>query len=73
MASQVCTETVTRVSMCPSSDSEYKNRASEKCSKACGNTEGNLKYKYHCMLDSTRKELLELCAIPEVVFSNEFS
>ncbi|XP_052711025.1 uncharacterized protein LOC128185476, partial [Crassostrea angulata] len=66
--SQVCTETVTKVSECPSNTSEYEKRASEKCSKACGNSEGDIRYKYHCMLDSTHNELLEMCAIPKYLF-----
>lgn len=68
ITSQVCTETVTRVSECPCNTSEYEKYASEKCSKACGNSEGDIKYKYHCMLDSTRKELLEMCAFPKYLF-----
>lgn len=67
--SQVCNETVTRVSECPySNTSEYKKWASEKCFEACGNSEGDIKYKYHCMLDSTYEELLEFCAIPKYLF-----
>lgn len=71
MTSQVCTETVTNVSECPSNVKEYEKRATEKCNKACGNSKGDIKYKYHCMLDSTHKYLIEMCAIPEYVFGNE--
>lgn len=66
--SQVCTETVTYVSECPSNVKEYEKRATEKCNKACGNSKRDIKYKYHCMLDSTHKHLIEMCAIPEYVF-----
>nr|XP_034331395.1 uncharacterized protein LOC117690805 [Crassostrea gigas] len=66
--SQVCTETVTNVSECPSNVKEYEKRATEKCNKACGNSKRDIKYKYHCMLDSTHKYLIEMCAIPEYVF-----
>lgn len=69
MASQDCIETVTTVSKCPSNASEQKIRASEKCSKACGNSEGDIKYEYHCMIASTYKELVEMCAKPKVLFS----
>lgn len=68
-ASQSCIETVTRVLKCPSNASEYKKRESEKCSKACGNSKGVYEHKYHCMLDSTHEELLEMCAIQKVLFS----
>lgn len=66
--SQVCTETVKIVSECLRNTREYEKLASEKCSKACGNSEGDIKYKYHCMMDSTHKELLEMCAIPKYLF-----
>lgn len=65
---QVCTETITIVSECSSNTSEYEKRASEKCSEACGNSEGDMKYKYHCMLDSFHKDLVEMCAIPKYLF-----
>lgn len=68
ITSQVCTETVTEVSECPSNANEYEKRASEQCTKACGNSEGEIKYKHHCMLDSTHKYLIEMCAIPEYLF-----
>lgn len=68
MTSQVCTETVTNVTECPSNVNEYEKRATEKCTKACGNSKGDIKYKYHCMLDSTHKYLIEMCAIPEYLF-----
>lgn len=71
ITSQVCTETVTKVSECPSNASDYEKRASEKCTKACGNSEGDIKYKYHCMLDSTHKDLFEMCVIPKYLFGNE--
>nr|XP_034331418.1 uncharacterized protein LOC117690818 [Crassostrea gigas] len=64
-ASQVCIETETKVSKCPSNASERKKRASEKCSKACGNPE----YEYHCMIVSTHEELVEMCAKPKALFS----
>lgn len=66
--SKVCTETVTGVSECPSNANEYEKRATEICSKACGNSKGDINYKYHCMPDSTRKYLIEMCAIPEYLF-----
>lgn len=66
--SHVCKETVRIVSECPRNKSEHKKLASEKCSKACGNSEGDIKYKYHCLLDSTNKDLLEMCAIPKYLF-----
>lgn len=72
MASKVCIKTLTTLSVCPSNTGEYKKRASEKCSRACGNMDGDMKYKYHCMMDSTHRILLEMCAIPEVIFSNDF-
>lgn len=65
---QVCSETVNKVSECRSNADEYEKRASEKCTKACGNSEGDIKYKYHCMLDSTHKDLFEMCAIPKYLF-----
>lgn len=67
---QVCIETVTRVSECLRNTREYEKLASEKCSKACGNSEGDIhyEYQYHCMLDSTHKDLLEMCAIPKYLF-----
>lgn len=70
ITSQICTETVKRVSECLRNTSEYEKLASEKCSKACGNSEGdiNYEYRYHCMLDSTHKDLLEMCAIPKYLF-----
>lgn len=70
ITSQVCTETVTRVSECLRNTREYEKLASEKCSKACGNSEEdiNYEYRYHCMLDSTHKDLLEMCAIPKYLF-----
>lgn len=68
ITSQVCTETVTEVSECPGNANEYVKRATEICTKACGNSKGDIKYKYHCMLDSTRKYLIEMCAIPEYLF-----
>lgn len=68
ITSQVCTETVTKVSECPSNANEYEKRATEICSKACGNSEGDMKYKYHCMLDSTHKDLFEMCAISKYLF-----
>lgn len=66
--SQVCKETVTYVSECPSNVKEYEKRATEKCNKACGNSKRDIKYKYHCMVDSTHEHLIEMCAIPEYVF-----
>lgn len=68
--SQICTETVTKVSdQCPSDTSEYEKLASEKCSKACENsTERGNQFKYHCMWDSTHRELLEMCATPKLLF-----
>lgn len=67
--SQICTETVTKVSECLSDTSEYEKRASEKCSKACENsTERGNQFKYHCMWDSTHRELLEMCATPKLLF-----
>lgn len=68
ITSEVCTETVTEVSECPSNANEYEKRATEICTKACGNSKGDIKYKYHCMLDSTHKYLIEMCAIPEYLF-----
>lgn len=68
ITSQVCSETVTKVSECLSNSSEYEKQALEKCSKACGNSEEDIKYKYHCMWDSTHKDLLEMCAIPKYIF-----
>lgn len=68
ITSKVCTETVTGVSECPSNANEYEKRATEICSKACGNSKGDINYKYHCMPDSTRKYLIEMCAIPEYLF-----
>lgn len=68
ITSQVCKETVTKVSECPSNASELEKRASEKCSTACGNSEGDIKYKYHCVPDSTHKGLYEMCAIPKYLF-----
>lgn len=62
---------MTRVSECPGNTNEYEKRALEKCSEACGNSEEYIKYTYHCMLDSTHKELLEMCAIPKYLFGNE--
>lgn len=68
--SQICTETVTEVSECLSDTSEYEKRASEKCSKACKNsTERGNQFKYHCMWDSTHRELLEMCATPKLLFA----
>lgn len=64
-ASQVCNETVTKVSKCPSNASERKERASEMCSNACGNPEN----EYHCMIVSTHEELVEMCAKPKARFS----
>lgn len=60
-----------KVSECRSNADEYEKRASEKCTKACGNSEGDIKYKYHCMLDSTHKDLFEMCAIPKYLFGND--
>lgn len=68
VTSKVCTGTVKRVSECLRNTSEYEKLASEKCSKACGNSEGDIQYKYHCLLDSTKKDLLEMCAIPKYLF-----
>nr|XP_034331591.1 uncharacterized protein LOC117690877 [Crassostrea gigas] len=68
ITSQVCTETETEVSECPSNANEYEKRATELCAEACGNSKIDIKYKYHCMLDSTRKYLIEMCAISEYVF-----
>lgn len=70
--SQICTETVTKVLECLSDTSEYEKRASEKCSKACENsTQRGYHFKYHCMWDSTHRELLEMCATPKLLFSTE--
>lgn len=60
-----------RVSECLRNTSEYEKLALEKCSKACGNSEGDIQYKYHCMMDSTHKDLFEMCAIPKYLFGNE--
>lgn len=68
ITSEVCTETVTQVSECPSNATEYEKRATELCTKACGNSMEDIKYKYHCMLDSTHQYLIEMCAIPEYLF-----
>lgn len=68
ITSKVCRETVTEVSECPSNNNENEKRATEICSKACGNSKGDINYKYHCMPDSTRKYLIEMCAIPEYLF-----
>lgn len=69
IVSQICTETVAKVSECLSNTSEYERRASEKCSKACENsTERGYQFKYHCMWDSTHRELLEMCATPKRLF-----
>lgn len=62
---------MTGVSECPSNANENEKRATEICSKACGNSKGDINYKYHCMPDSTRKYLIEMCAIPEYLFGNE--
>lgn len=65
--SKICSETVTKVSECLNDTSEYEK--SEKCSKACENsTERGFLFKYHCMWDSTHRELLEMCAIPKLLF-----
>lgn len=67
--SQICTETVNKVSECLSDTSEFEKWASEKCSKACKNsTERGNQFKYHCMWDSTHRELLEMCATPKLLF-----
>lgn len=67
--SQICTETVTKVSECLSDTSEFEKWASEKCSKACENSsERGYQFKYHCMWDSTHRELLEMCATPKLLF-----
>lgn len=67
--SQICTETVTKVSECLSDSSEFEKLASEKCSKACENSsERGYQFKYHCMWDSTHRELLEMCATPKLLF-----
>lgn len=63
---------MTKVSECPSNASELEKRASEKCSTACGNSERDIKYKYHCVPDSTHKGLYKMCAIPKYLFGNEF-
>lgn len=68
ITSKVCTETVTEVSECPSNANENEKRATEICSKECGNSKGDINYKYHCMPDSTRKYLIEMCAVPEYLF-----
>lgn len=65
--SQICSETVTKVSECLNDTREYEK--SEKCSKACENsTERDHLFKYHCMWDSTHRELLEMCATPKFLF-----
>lgn len=70
--SQICTETVTKVSECLSDTSEFEKWASEKCSKACEvSTERGNQFKYHCMWDSTHRELLEMCATPKLLFGIE--
>lgn len=70
--SQICTETVTKVSECLSDTSEFEKWASEKCSKACENSsERGYQFKYHCMWDSTHRELLEMCATPKLLFGIE--
>lgn len=67
--SQICTETVIKVSECLSDTSEFEKWASEKCSKACENSsERGYQFKYHCMWDSTHRELLEMCATPKLLF-----
>lgn len=52
--------------------SEYEKLVLEKCFKVCGNFEGDIKYKYYCMMDFIYKELLEMCVILKYFFGNEF-
>lgn len=69
ITSQVCTVTVIKVSKCLSNSSEYEKLTLEKCSKACENsTEKGYRFKYHCMWDSTHRELIEMCATPKILF-----
>lgn len=67
LASSVCKETLKKVSHCPTTN-EYKLRTLEKCTGVCGDSEEN--YEYHCVRDSTRTYLVELCAVSIYVFGN---
>lgn len=61
-----------KVSECLSDTSEFEKWASEKCSKACEiSSERGYQFKYHCMWDSTHRELLEMCATPKLLFGIE--
>uniref|UniRef100_A0A8W8JAQ4 Uncharacterized protein n=1 Tax=Magallana gigas TaxID=29159 RepID=A0A8W8JAQ4_MAGGI len=62
---KICAETVSVVSHCPIAN-EYHSVASQRCVGVCGDSEG--RYKYHCMRDSSKTVLMEMCAIPKRLF-----
>lgn len=65
--SNVCKETVSKVPYCPTA-SEYQQRALSKCTGTC--EDSTVKYEYHCVRDSTKTFLVELCAESFYLFGN---
>nr|XP_034331297.1 uncharacterized protein LOC105330088 isoform X3 [Crassostrea gigas] len=60
--------TLRKVSNCPTSVSDYIQRAKDKCSEVCTNSLQDDGCSYHCMRDSYKTSLVEFCAKPKVLF-----
>nr|XP_022291484.1 uncharacterized protein LOC111102859 [Crassostrea virginica] len=61
---QVCLNTLRVVTHCPSNEEEYR-KLSEKCSSDCLNN----RFELHCVRNSSKKELIAVCAVPAPMFS----
>ncbi|XP_078329058.1 uncharacterized protein LOC144623926 [Crassostrea virginica] len=64
---QICNETFKEVQRCPGNHDEYA-KASKKCSSACRSN--NTTYQYHCLRTADKKGLVEMCAVPKLIFDS---
>lgn len=65
---QVCLNTLRVVTHCPSNEEEYR-KLSEKCSSDCLNN----RFELHCVRNSSKKELIAVCAVPAPMFCKKFN
>lgn len=64
---EVDEQTTKNVQACPTI-SNYNERASQTCAKACDNNLQDGNCEYHCMRDTSKTSLVEFCAEPKILF-----
>ena len=67
---RICHDTLKTVSSCPSNVKEYE-KASKICFSACNST--NTVYNYHCVRNSYKTKLIEVCAVSKLLFGKNLS